>query len=105
MKNLLLKFAYFLESSSKYYNTKHLVYEFLEDPTSKKKKYFDFLMIFLVLSTVGIMIYEVNHKTIAWLTTYETIAILIFIAEWLGRFWVISSAHKRIIKDYEKSFR
>ncbi len=103
MKKILLKFAYFLESSSGYYNTKHLVYQFLEDTTSKKKKYFDFVMIFLVLSTVGIMIYEVNHKTIAWLTTYETIAIMIFIAEWLGRFWVISSAHKQIIKDYEKS--
>ncbi|MEA2019686.1 MAG: NAD-binding protein [Campylobacterota bacterium] len=103
MKDLLLKFAYFLESSSRYYNTKHLVYQFLEDTTSKRKKYFDFLMIFLVLSTVGIMIYEVNHKTIQWLTTYETIAILIFIIEWLGRLWVISSIHKQIIQDYEKS--
>ena len=103
MKELLLKFAYFLESSSRYYATKHLVYQFLEDTTSKKKKYFDFMMIFLVLSTVGIMIYEVNHNTIEWLTTYETIAILIFVAEWLGRFWVISSVHKQIIKDYEKS--
>jgi voltage-gated potassium channel len=49
------------------------------------------------------MIFEVNHKKIEWLTSYETIAILIFIAEWLGRFWVISSVHKQIIKDYEKS--
>ena len=103
MKNLLIKFAYFLESSNGYYNAKHLVYQFLEDPTSKKKKYFDFLMIFLVLSTVGIMIFEVNHRQIDWLLRYETIAIFIFIIEWLGRFWVISSVHKRIIKDYEQS--
>ena len=103
MKNLLIKFAYFLESSNGYYNTKHLVYQFLEDTTSKKKKYFDFLMIFLVLSTVGIMIFEVNHRQIDWLLEYETIAIFIFIIEWVGRFWVISHSHKQIIKDYEQS--
>ncbi len=103
MGNLLLKFAYFLEGSHKYYSFKHLVYEFLEDTNSKKKKYFDFLMIFLVLSTVGIMIYEVNHVTLPWLGTYETIAIIIFIIEWLGRFWVISHAHRQIVEDYEKS--
>ena len=103
MKDLLLKFAYFLESSKNYYAVKHFVYEFLEDNHSKKKKYFDFVMIFLVLSTVGIMIYEVNHETIEWITTYETIAILIFVIEWLGRFWVISHSHKQITDDYEKS--
>jgi len=103
MKDLLLKLAYFLESSKIYYATKHFVYQFLEDTHSKKKKYFDFLMIFLVLSTVGIMIYEVNHKTIEWVTTYETVAIFIFIIEWIGRFWVISHSHKQIIEDYEKS--
>jgi len=103
MGNLLLKFAYFLEGSYPYYTSKHFVYEFLEDTSSQKKKYFDFLMIFLVLSTVGIMIYEVNHDTLSWFTTYETFAIIIFIIEWLGRLWVTSHAHKHIIEDYEKS--
>ena len=103
MGNLILKFAYFLEGSHKYYNFKHFVYQFLEDTNSKKKKYFDFVMIFLVLSTVGIMIYEVNHKTFPWLINYETTAIIIFIIEWLGRLWVISHAHKQIVEDYEKS--
>ncbi len=103
MKKLVLKFAYFLETSKRYYNAKHFIYEFLEDSGSKKKTYFDFVMIFLVLSTVGILIFEVNHKPIAWLNTYETIAIFIFICEWLSRLWVISHAHKQIITDYEKS--
>ncbi|MCK5110001.1 MAG: NAD-binding protein [Arcobacteraceae bacterium] len=103
MKDLILKFAYFLEASQGYYSAKHFIYQFLEDTTSKKKRYFDFVMIFLVLSTVGILIFEVNHKPIAWLNTYETVAIFIFICEWLGRLWVISHSHKQIIKDYEKS--
>jgi voltage-gated potassium channel len=103
LKNLFIKFAYTLESSQKYYAVKHFLYELLEDTHSKKKKYFDFVMIFLVLSTVGIMIYEVNHDSIAWMNTYETIAITIFIIEWLSRLWVISHSHKQIIEDYEKS--
>lgn len=103
MKDQLLKFAYFLESSKRYYAVKHFFYQFLEDEHSKKKKYFDFVMIFLVLSTVGILIFEVNHEPILWLNTYETIAIIVFIIEWLGRLWVMSHSHKQIIKDYEKS--
>jgi len=103
MTELILKFAYFLEGSKTYYNIKHFIYQFLEDTHSKKKKNFDFMMIFLVLSTVGILIFEVNHEPVSWLNTYESIAILIFILEWLGRFWVVTHNHKQIIKDYEKS--
>ncbi|MEA3512953.1 MAG: NAD-binding protein, partial [Campylobacterota bacterium] len=103
MSNLIIKFAYFLESSTKYYNTKHFFYELLEDENSKKRRYFDFFMIFLVLSTVAILIYEVNHKTLPWLDSYETFAIIIFIIEWLGRLWVSSHMRVQIIKDYEKS--
>jgi voltage-gated potassium channel len=60
-------------------------------------------MIFLVLSTVAILIYEVNHELLPWLDTYETIAIIIFIIEWLSRLWISSDSHKHIIQDYEKS--
>jgi len=103
MNSLFVTFAYFLESSKNYYKTKHFFYELLEDNNSIKRKYFDFFMIFLVLSTVAILIFEVNHTILPWLDTYETVAVFIFIVEWLGRFWVNSHAHKHIISDYEKS--
>lgn len=60
-------------------------------------------MIFLVLSTVAILIYEVKNPIPSWLHTYEAIAIIIFIIEWLCRLWVSSHSHKHIIEDYEKS--
>jgi len=103
MNSLFVNFAYFLESSKKYYNTKHFFYELLEDSNSLKRRYFDFFMIFLVLSTVAILIYEVNHELLPWLDTYETFAVIIFIIEWLSRLWVSSHSHKHIIEDYEKS--
>lgn len=103
MKNLIVSLAYKLESSKKYYKIKHFAYEVLEDETSLKRKYFDFLMIFLVLSTVAILIYEVNHEVLPWLDRYENFAIFIFIIEWLGRLWVSSHSRLDIIEDYEKS--
>ncbi len=103
IKELILRFAYFLEGSDLYYNIKHFFYLFLEDTRSVRKKYFDFMMIFLVLSTVGILIYEVNHKPESWLDQYETFAIIVFILEWLARLWVVNHSHKIIIKDFEKA--
>ena len=100
---MLVKLAYTLESSKTYYKTKHFFYEVLEDENSLKRKYFDLFMIFLVLSTVAILIYEVNNPILTWLDTYEMIAIVIFIIEWLGRFWVNSHSRRHIIVDYEKS--
>lgn len=103
MGSIFVNFAYFLESSKTYYNIKHFFYETLEDTSAKKRKYFDFFMIFLVLSTVAILIYEVNHDYLPWLDTYETVAVIIFIIEWLSRLWISSHSHKHIIVDYEKS--
>jgi len=102
MKNLIIRFVYFLQGSGNYYAVKHFVYQFLEDNNSAKKRYFDFVMIFIVLATIGIMIYEVNHEPKEFLTNFETVAVCIFIIEWLLRFWVHSHIHQMIIEDYEK---
>jgi voltage-gated potassium channel len=103
VKDFLIKFAYFLKASQNYYKIKHLVFQILEDNNFLAKKYFDFFMIFLVLSTVAILIYEVDHKMLPWLDTYESVAIIIFIVEWLSRLWVSSNSREVIIKDYEKT--
>lgn len=60
-------------------------------------------MIFLVLSTIAILIYEVNHEKIETLITYEYVAIGIFLIEWFGRLWVYSDIRKIVIHDYENS--
>ena len=60
-------------------------------------------MIFLVLSTIGILIFEVNHQKQHIFDDFEFFAVLIFIFEWLARLWVSSDIHAVIIADYEKS--
>lgn len=103
MKNKIVNAFYQLDSSSKYTTFKQFTKNILENNHYKYKKYFDFCMIFLVLSTIGILIYEVNHTKMEYLIIYEYIAIVIFLFEWLGRLWVYSDIRKRVISDYEES--
>lgn len=103
MNKSIVKVCYAVDNSLKYTNTKQLVRNILENSQYKYKKYFDFSMIFLVLSTIGILIYEVNHNKLPILNSYEYFAIAVFIIEWLARLWVCSDIRKTIISDYEES--
>ena len=103
MQDIFVKFAYLLESSTLYINIRNFTDKLLNDTRYKGKRYFDFLMIFFVLSTIGILIYEVNHPAMHYLNDYETLVIYVFVFEWLGRLWTSSNSHKCIIEDYEKS--
>ncbi len=103
MTNVLVSLSYKIELSKQYKRIKTFTYNILENNSFFLKKYFDFFMIFLVMSTIGILIFEVNHKKVLFLDTYEYFAIFIFIIEWIGRLWVNSDIHKIILDDYEKA--
>ncbi len=108
IKEQILRLSYFLASSRKYREVKKRVYRLLNDPTYPQKRYFDYFMIFLVLSTIMILILEIKNDLPAWVYWYEAVAVFIFIIEWLGRLWVASDAHLDIIAaqenaEYEKS--
>ena len=102
-KESLVKFSYSLSSSKKYKNFKKDTWEVLEDLDSPKKQRFDIFMIILVLITIFIMIYEIKHYVPPYIYAIEVIAIIIFIIEWLGRFWVSSDLHQLIIDRYEQA--
>lgn len=98
----IVSFAYFLESSSKYKRVKTFVYNLLENPRSKIKPYFETLIISLVVLTVSILIYDVEHRLPYYFEIIENIAISVFIFEWIGRFWISANLRLRIIKYYER---
>jgi len=102
-QNRVVKFAYAIESSRSYHRFRTFLFNILENDFSSHKKYFDYLIIFLVISTVGILIYEVKNEVDESLRYYEYFAICFFILEWLGRFFISFESHKQIIKDYEES--
>ena len=78
MTKYIISLAYKLETSTKYKRFKAFTYNILENNSYHYKKYFDMVMIFLVLSTIGILIFEVNHKNLRLLTDYELFAVVIF---------------------------
>jgi len=102
LKKWLLHYAYRVEASVRYKGYKRLIYEILEDNGSVKKRYFDFFMIFLVLTTILILILEIKNTLPPVVYVYENIAVVVFIVEWLARFWISSDAHMKVIELHEK---
>ena len=103
MKKKLLEASYQLAANKKYKKIKTFFYDLLENQRSVKKRYFDIFMIFLVLTTVFILIYETKNALPIWVKFYEIFALTIFIWEWLARLWVVSDMHLDIIQNYEEN--
>lgn len=102
MTNTIVKLSYTIESSKSYHRFRTFLVNTLVNNT-KYKKIFDLLMVFLVISTVGILIYEVKHSVPPFMDNYEYFAVTIFILEWIGRLIVSFESHKQVIKDFEES--
>lgn len=75
----------------------------LENPQSSKKSYFDSIMIGVIVLSVILLLYRVEHATTSLGGYFEQGILLIFIVEYLLRAWIYSDSHKIIIDDYEKS--
>ena len=98
----IISFAYFLESNEGYKRLKSFAHDILDNERSKLKTYFDFLMIFLVLITIAILIYDIQHEMLWYYQVIEDIAVSIFILEWLGRFWISADLRSIIIRYHSK---
>ncbi len=95
--------AYFLQTSPSYQSTKKFLYSVLEDDTNPYKKYFDFTMMLLILSSVMLLMRQVKYPLSDYAVLYNDYMIsLIFLIEYLLRFWVHSSVSQEIIHQYEK---
>ncbi len=101
---LVLKIAFFLHRSRRYSDTKKLFYNFLQNPDFIYKRYFDSFMIFLILVSVIILVYEVEHQIPQWVDDFDLYAVTaIFSLEYILRFWVYNDFHTQIVKDYEEA--
>jgi len=104
MSNPIIKVAFWLNSSSRYQNVKAFIKDVLHNPDNPYKKYIDSLMIFLILTSVTILVYEVRNPVPEWMDFYDIyIVSVIFLLEYLLRLWVYSDLHKYIVKEYEQS--
>ncbi|MDY0116985.1 MAG: ion channel [Sulfurimonadaceae bacterium] len=103
-KRLFIDIFYFINTSKTYSRIKLFFYNFLENESYKYKKYFDIFMMFLILTSVVILVREVKYDIHEYflLFNYYVISIVFFI-EYMLRFWVTSSVSEVIIRRYENS--
>ncbi|MRI59265.1 MAG: potassium transporter TrkA [Epsilonproteobacteria bacterium] len=101
---LLVDFAFLLDNSPTYNKVKRFFRNLLTNDDYKYKRYFDYFMIFLILSSVVIIIEEVKTPISKWLYYYDVYFVTgVFIVEYLLRLWVYNDIHKIIIEEFENS--
>ena len=102
--SIVVKLAYLIEGSQHYQKVKLFVYDLLENDRYRYKRWFDFFMIFIILSSVLILVVEVKKPVPKWMDDYDLYFVTtIFIFEYLARMWVYSDIHKIVIRASEES--
>lgn len=104
ISDVIVKFAYWINGSRRYKTVKTFFTNLLNNPDYPYQKYLDSLMIFLILTSVGILVYEVQNPVPEWMDFYDIyIVSILFLIEYLFRFWVYSDLHKSIVREHEKA--
>ncbi len=102
-QGLIVSFFLFLARSKRYKDFKSNIRDTLEDPKNNLKRYIDYILIFLIISSVAIMIHDVNHPINPILEFYAIyFTSFIFLIEYLVNFWLYNDIYKSInqaIKD------
>jgi len=94
-----------IEGSKRYRRIKDFVYNLIENDSYLYKKYFDFFMIAVILTSVTLLVIDVKHHIPLWLDHLDLYVVTsIFIVEYLARMWIYSDIHKIIIEEYEEAF-
>lgn len=102
MNQWIVNLAYFLDSYAPYRKIKGFIYNILENSKYPHKKYFDYIMILLVIFSVYILIRHVKYEISSfWIFFNNYIISLFFLCEYLLRLWVRSDNSKVIIEQYE----
>ncbi len=104
MKQLLLSLALFLRRSKRYKETKAYIYEMLNGTSNPYKKYLDTFIIFLIVTSVFILVYEVKNPVPIWLDYYDFYFVsFVFFIEYILRLWVHNDISKYIVDEYHDS--
>jgi len=102
INHILINTAYALSTSVWYQRKRRFFYNLLENDDYKYKKYFDIFMIFLIFLSVSILIYDVKGTLPIVLDDFNRYTIsVIFLIEYLLRFWIFGSVSKIIIEHDE----
>ena len=101
-KRLIIDAAYALQTSKSYQAKKQFFKNLLENNKYKYKKYVDVFMMSLIFMSVAVLIREVKHPIHDYLFYFNSYVIsIIFLIEYLLRFWIHSSVSAIIVNRAE----
>lgn len=103
LSRAIVYFAYYLKSSGLYKKSKRYCWDLLENEGSKRKSCFDMLMIGLIVLSIFFLFYDAGHEVSAVTNAFEDGILVVFLVEYLLRFWVCSDSHSIVIDEYEKA--
>ncbi len=100
----IVRWALKLHNSRRYHRFKESIRSLLNDSENPWKKYVDLTIIFLIVSSVLILIYEVKNPVPEWIDFYDIyIVSFIFLIEYLLRLWVSSDLTEDLVAEYEEA--
>jgi voltage-gated potassium channel len=97
----VVRFAYWLDASSHYAGLKAFAADWLTNPRSRRRTWFDTGMIALILASVFLLIYEAHHELGPYGQMFELFVMLVLIGEYLARLWLHSASHRIVIAHFE----
>ena len=104
LESVIIHWAIRLNRSSRYRHIRKTVRDLLENPKNPYKRLFDSFIIFLILSSVFILIWEVKHPVPLWLDYYDIYFVsLVFLVEYILRLWISSDLTGELVEEYEKA--
>ena len=104
MKQLLLSIALRLRASKRYKEAKAYIWELLNGTGNPYKKYLDTFIIFLIVTSVFILVYEVTNPVPIWLDYYDFYFVsFVFFIEYILRLWVHNDLSQYIVDEYRDS--
>ncbi len=102
---LIVSFFLYLAHNHKYTSFKAKVRDTLKNPKNKFKQYIDYFLIFLIISSVAIFMYEVKHPTIGPFLDFYAIYItsFFFLIEYLINLWLYNDIHTDVLAEYNRA--
>jgi voltage-gated potassium channel len=104
VNELIYKLARRIYASRRYHRIKHTVNDILTNEKNPYKKYVDIAIVFLIVTSVFSLVYEVRHDVPWWIDFYDIYVVsFIFAVEYLLRLWVHGSVTEKIITAYRNA--
>lgn len=99
-----VSFFLYLAHSKRYNSLKKEVKDYLWNNNNFYKKIIDYLLIFFIISSVAIFVYEVKYPIPYWMEFYAVyFTSIIFAIEYLANLWLAGDIRFDILKEYNEA--